>query len=84
MSDMKTFTVRDLDRFPRTLLQACRADGKARIRERNGKCYLITPEAPAKFSISKLPNFAERRAKLFRKTLSKNFAREFDRTLVGE
>jgi len=42
MSDMKTFTVRDLDRSPSVVLDASRADGRVRIRERGGQTYIIT------------------------------------------
>jgi hypothetical protein len=84
MSDMKTFTVRELDRCPRQVLQACRSDGKARIRERGGKTYLIAPEAPATSAITALPDFAARRAKLFAKTLPAAFARKLDQALAGE
>jgi len=84
MSDMKTFTVRDLDRSPGEVLEASRIDGKARIRERGGQTYLITPEAPAKGRIAALPDFAARRAALFRGTLSNDFARRFDQALAGE
>jgi hypothetical protein len=84
MSDMKTFTVRDLDRSPRQVLHACSADGKARIRGRNGKSYVISPEAPAQTAITALPDFAARRAKLFSVALPKAFARKFDRALASE
>jgi hypothetical protein len=43
MSDMKTFTVRDLDRKPGEVLRACRADGVALIRSRDGATYAIRP-----------------------------------------
>jgi hypothetical protein len=84
MSDMKTFTVRDLDRSPRQVLHACSADGKARIRGRNGKSYVITPEAPAQTTIATLPDFATRRGKLFPVSLPKAFARKLDQALASE
>jgi hypothetical protein len=84
MSDMRTFTVRDLDRSPRHVLHACSADGKARIRERNGTSYVITPEAPAHTTITTLPDFSARRAKLFPAALPKSFARKFDQALASE
>jgi hypothetical protein len=84
MSDMKTFTVRDLDRSPRHVLQACTADGKARIRARNGKSYVITPEAPAQTTITTLPDFSARRAKLFPAALPRALARKLDQALAGE
>jgi hypothetical protein len=84
MSDMKTFTVRELDRSPRRVLHACSADGKARIRGRNGKSYVITPEAPTQPTITTLPDFAARRAKLFPVAWPKAFARNFDQALASE
>jgi hypothetical protein len=84
MSDMKTFTVRDLDRAPGDVLEACRIDGKVRIRERSGQTYVITPEESLTRRITALPNFAARRAALLSKPLSRKFARKFDRALAGE
>lgn len=40
---MKTFTVRDLDRAPGSVLAACDAEGIALIRSRSGKNYEIRP-----------------------------------------
>jgi hypothetical protein len=84
MSDMKTFTVRELDRAPATVLAACDRDGEARIRHRNGRTYRIKPEAaPARF-ITAVPDFAARRRKLFPKPLTAAFARELDQGIRGE
>ena len=84
MSDMKTFTVRDLDRSPGVVLEASRADGCVRIRERGGKTYLITPEAPPQKRISALPVFSARRGKLLKGVLSPATAGQLDRALAGE
>jgi hypothetical protein len=84
MSDMKTFTVRELDRSPGEVLEASRLDGKARIRARGGQTYIILPEAAPSRRITALPNFAARRAALLPKPLSSEFARKFDRALAGE
>lgn len=43
MSDMKTFTVRDLDRNPKAVLEASKAEGTAFIRSRDGSRYVLTP-----------------------------------------
>ena len=84
MSDMKTFTVRDLDRTPALVLEACRTDGCVRVRERGGQTYLITPESVPTKTIVRLPDFAARRAQLFPGTLSKAFARKLDKLIAGE
>ncbi len=84
MSDMKTFTVRELDRSPATVLAACDRDGEARIRHRDGRAYRIQPEAaPARF-ITSIPDFAARRRKLFPKALSKSQTARVDQMLRGE
>lgn len=84
MSDMKTFTVRELDRSPGEVLEASRIDGKARIRARAGQTYIIMPEVTPPQRITALPNFAARRAALLSKPLSPEFARKFDRALASE
>jgi hypothetical protein len=84
MSDMKTFTVRELDRSPGEVLEASRIDGKARIRARGGQAYTIMPESAPARRITSLPNFAARRAALLAKPLSPEFTRQFDRALAGE
>ena len=43
LSDMKDFTVRDLDRKPGSVLDACDRDGAVRIHRRNGQSYTIRP-----------------------------------------
>lgn len=84
MSDMKTFTVRDLDRSPGEVLKASRTDGRVRIRARGGETYLITPEASSQKSIAALPDFPARRARIVKGTLSDSFARKFDEAISGE
>ena len=79
MSDMKTFTVRELDRSPGVVLEASRIEGKARIRARGGQTYIIMPEPAPPRRITSLPNFAARRAALLAKPLSPEFTRKFDR-----
>jgi hypothetical protein len=41
---MKTFTLRELDRTPAAVLEACDREGAVRIRRRNGRSYTIRPE----------------------------------------
>lgn len=43
MSDMTSFTIRDLDRIPRKVLDASIRDGRAVVRARSGEAFLITP-----------------------------------------
>ena len=84
MSDMKTFTVRELDRSPSIVLDASRADGCVRVRERGGQTYIITPEAAPQKRISALPGFSARRGKLFKGSLSPSSVRQLDKALAGE
>ncbi len=84
MSDMKTFTVRDLDRSPSMVLDASMVDGRARIRARGGQTYIITPEAAPQKRISAVPGFSARRSKLFKGVLSASSVRELDKAIAGE
>ena len=84
MSDMKTFTVRDLDRSPSLVLEASKADGRARIRERGGQTYIITPEATPEKRMTALPSFSARRRKLVKSTLPASMAQQLDKALAGE
>ena len=83
MSDMKTFTVRQLDREPATVLDAADREGVARIKRRDGRIYSIQPEAQAARKIE-LPDFRARMNKIFPKPISKTQARMFDKLLAGE
>jgi hypothetical protein len=78
MSDMKKFTVRELNRSPRVVLAASRMDGHARISERGGQTSIISPEAMPLKQISALPDFSKRRSRLFKGVLSAATARQFD------
>ena len=84
MSDMKTFTVRELDRQPAAVLAASTRDGAARIRSRDGSTFVLTPEKEPKRIVTSLPDFAARRRKIFPKPLSASFARALDKAIRGE
>ena len=84
MSDMKTFTVRDLDRTPSVVLDACDREGSARIRRRDGRVYQLTREVEPTQFITALPDFAARRRKIFPKRLSAEQTRLVDQALRGE
>jgi hypothetical protein len=83
LSDMKTFTVRELDREPATVLDACDREGAVRIRRRNGRTYTLRPdEGPER--ITALPDFRARIAKVFPKRLTAEQTRLADKLLAGE
>ena len=44
MSDMKTFTVRQLDRETAKVMEACDTYGAVRIRRRDGRTYTLEAE----------------------------------------
>jgi len=84
MSDMKTFTVRDLDRMPGEVLKACDSEGVVRVRSRGGRRYLIKPEAERRPIMAELPDFAARRGRLFAEPGTKDFAHRLDQAIAGE
>lgn len=83
MSDMKTYTVRELDRQPAVILDACDREGLVRIRRRDGRTYRLEPEHPAK-AIEVVPDFAARRRRLFPEGLTRRQAIALDKLLAGE
>jgi hypothetical protein len=87
MSDMDkaTFTVRDLNRQPRKVLQACDRFGSVYIRTRNGKIYSLALQGTE--AMGPLPDFAARRQKLRElglRPLTREQQRRFDKWLAGE
>lgn len=83
MSDMKTFTVRELDRRPSEVLDMADREGKVRIKRRDGRVYTLSPESIGK-KITSLPDFHTRIKQLFPKPISKSQAEIFDKLLAGE
>ncbi len=83
MSDMKTFTVRELDRQPAVVLDACDREGLVRIRRRDGRVYRLEPEDRPK-AIAAFPDFAQRRRRVFSKALTRQQAAALDKLLAGE
>lgn len=84
MSDMKTFTVRELDRQPAKILNTADLEGVVRIKRRNGKSYSLKPETLSSRRVAALPDFRARIKKIFPKAISKSQARMFDKLLAGE
>ena len=82
MSDMKTFTVRDLDRKPSDVLDAADRHGAVRIKRRDGRTYSVRPEGAA--SIAAIPDLAKRRRTIFRKGLPATHVRRVDKLIAGE
>lgn len=82
-SAMKTFTVRELDREPAAVLDACDREGVVRIRRRNGRTYTVRPDAGPD-RITELPDFRARTAKVFAAPIPAAQSRLVDKLLAGE
>ena len=83
LSDMKTFTVRDLDRKPGAVLDASEQEGAVRIRRRDGRTYTLQPEQPHG-RIRSLPDFRARMKAAGMKPLSRTATRLLDKLIAGE
>lgn len=89
MSDMKTFTVRELDREPSRILDTCDAEGAVQIRRRDGRVYMMQPKTPAPAKGSSREWIEERRRRrkeIFgdQPIMTRKQAAEFDRMIAGE
>ena len=83
MSAMKTFTVRELDREPAAVLNACDREGAVRIRRRNGRTYTIRSETGPDRIIT-VPDIRSRLAAIFPKPIPAAQTRLVDKLLAGE
>jgi len=83
MSDMKTFTVRELDRQPAAVLDAADKEGMVRIKRRDGRTYAVQPIAVAG-KITALPDFAARRKAIFPRMIPATQVRLADKLIAGE
>ena len=80
---MKTFTVRDLDRKPSTVLEAGEREGEVEIRTRNGRVFALIPKGRRR-AVGPLPDFRARMKALGLKPLSVKQTRELDKLIAGE
>jgi hypothetical protein len=83
MSDMKTSTVRELDRQPAAVLDACDREGAVQIRRRNGRTYTMRADTGLD-RITKVPDIRSRLKALFPKTIPAAQSRLVDGLLAGE
>lgn len=83
MSDMRTFTVRELDRQPSEVLDAADREGIVRIKRRDGRVYSVQPIARAG-KITSLPDFAARRRAIFSRPIPASQVRQADKLIAGE
>lgn len=80
MSDMKTFTVRQLDRETARVMEACDKYGAVKIRRRDGRTYTMQADPNGNFSMRDWLAERERKSKeLFAgvRPMTKKEAREF-------
>jgi hypothetical protein len=80
---MKTFTVRDLDREPAAVLNACDREGAVRIRRRNGRTYTMRPDMGPE-RITALPDFRARIERIFPRPFTAEQTRRADKLVAGE
>jgi hypothetical protein len=83
MSDMKTFTVRELDRSPATVLDAAEADGAVLVKRRDGRTYRVAPVSESG-KPSKSPDFAAWRREVGMPRIPLKQAKAVDRLIAGE
>lgn len=86
MSDMETFTVRQLDRETAKVMDACDTYGSVRIRRRDGRTYTLSPEQPTeKKVVINPPDIMARLRKDFPKMMiSRKQAAFVDKLIAGE
>ena len=84
MSDMKVFTIRDLDRKPSMVLDAADRDGSVRVKRRDGRTYSLRPEGNASEKMLSIPDFARRRKAIFRRAIPASQVRRVDKLIAGE
>lgn len=87
LSDVRTFTVRDLDRKPGAVLDACDREGAVQIRRRDGRKYTMRPDPAAVQRVpwgSLVANHRSRIAKIFPESISREVVHRVDQLLAGE
>jgi hypothetical protein len=83
LSDMKSFTVRDLDREPGVVLDECDREGAVQIRRRNGRTYTIRADAGPE-RMTNVPDFRARLEKIFPQVIPASQSRLVDKLIAGE
>ena len=87
MSDMRTFTARELDRQTTKVLNTCDRDGAVHIRRRNGRTYTLHPDT-AKRNETAWSNWWDERQKWIKQVCPQRLTRRqtqaVDRMIAGE
>lgn len=80
---VKTFTVRQLDREPQTVLAACDAAGAVMIRSRDGRTYTLRTNQVSR-PMGPIPDFAARRRAQGMPHIPAEQVRRVDEWMAGE
>jgi len=84
MSDMKTFTVRQLDRETAKVMEACDTYGAVRIRRRDGRSYTLASDHKKDVVINP-PDIMARLKKQFpNMMISRKQSKFVDKLIAGE
>lgn len=83
LSDMKTFTAREIHRNASAVLATAARDGIVRVKRRDGQSFTIQPESTSR-KMRDLPDFAARRRAIFPKPIPAAVARKLDKLIAGE
>lgn len=83
LSDMKTFTVRELDREPSAVLDAADKEGVVHVKRRDGRVYSVQPEVRSS-RITELPDFRARVKKIFPRQIPAKQVAMVDKLIRGE
>lgn len=85
MSDMKTFTVRQLDRETARVMGACDTYGAVKIKRRDGRIYTLAADAKEKKVVINPPDIMARLRKDFPKMKISRKQSDFaDKPIGGE
>ncbi len=83
MSDMKTFTVRQLDRETARVMEACDTYGAVKIKRRDGRIYTLEAEDKKEFKFNP-PDIMARLKTYCPRKVGKKQAAFVDKLLAGE
>lgn len=84
MSDMQTFTVRQLDRETARVMEACDANGAVRIRRRDGRSYTLEADHKKDVVINPPDIMARLKRQFPNMKISRKQAALADKLIAGE
>lgn len=84
MSDVKTFTVRQLDRETAKVMEACDTYGAVRIRRRDGRSYTLEAEHKKDFVFNPPDIMARLKRQFPKMKISRKQSNFVDKLIAGE